>query len=418
MLPRLKNAKLEKCSHCMAGNQIRVSFKKHPPSRKSELLELVHYDVCGPLKVKKLWVYTLKSKDQVLEKFKHFQALVERQLGKKVKCNRSNNGGEYCGPFDGEALYTIVHVINLSPTIALNTEVPDKIWFGKDVKYDHLRVFSCNAFVHVPKDERPKLDMKTRQCIFMGYSHDEYGYRMYVPVEKKLVISRDVQFMEDQIIEDINKVKKSTPEKDNSLSEIDPLQMPIHDLDTTDNNAQNVGDGFDVPLDDDAEEEQKMSQNENLGDALEPPPVQIKRSNRQRQSSTRYTPDEYVTLTDGEEPECYQETMESEERQKAWQSKLQKSKHIDVRYHWICDALDAKLLELAKVHTDDNGVDMMTKIIGRGRKSEFLQPKEREKSSTFISAQISTTSKSRYCSDLDLEVCGSNHGRPWSIESN
>ncbi|RDX68085.1 hypothetical protein CR513_52966, partial [Mucuna pruriens] len=54
--------------------------------------------------------------------------------------------------------------------------------------------------------------------------------------------------------------------------------------------------------------------------------------------------------------------MKSEERQKAWQSKLQKFNHIDVRYHWICDALDVKLLELAKVHIDDNDADMMTKI--------------------------------------------------------
>ncbi|RDY08976.1 hypothetical protein CR513_06733, partial [Mucuna pruriens] len=46
----LKNAKLEKCFHCMASKQTRVSFKKHPSSRKSELLELVHFDVCGPLK--------------------------------------------------------------------------------------------------------------------------------------------------------------------------------------------------------------------------------------------------------------------------------------------------------------------------------------------------------------------------------
>ncbi|RDX79229.1 hypothetical protein CR513_40379, partial [Mucuna pruriens] len=40
--------------------------------------------------------------------------------------------------------------------------------------------------------KRSKLDMKTRQCIFIGYGHDEYGYRMYDPVEKKLVRSRDV----------------------------------------------------------------------------------------------------------------------------------------------------------------------------------------------------------------------------------
>ena len=117
MLSGLKNIDLEKCSHCMIGKQTRVSLKKHPPSRKSDLLELVHSDVCGPLKVKsfggalyfvtfiddyfrKLWVYALKSKDQVLEKFKEFHALVERQLGKKLKCIRTDKGSEYCGPFD------------------------------------------------------------------------------------------------------------------------------------------------------------------------------------------------------------------------------------------------------------------------------------------------------------------------------
>jgi len=42
-----------------------------------------------------------------------------------------------------------------------------------------------------------------------------------------------------------------------------------------------------------------------------------------------------------------------------------RSKHIDMRYHWIRGALDAKLLELAKIHTDDNGADMMTKTLLR-----------------------------------------------------
>ncbi|RDY10304.1 hypothetical protein CR513_05197, partial [Mucuna pruriens] len=44
-----------------------------------------------------------------------------------------------------------------------------------------------------------------------------------------------------------------------------------------------------------------------------------------------------------------------------------RSKHINVRYHWTRDALDAKLLELAKVYTDDNSVDMMTKVVPRGK---------------------------------------------------
>ena len=108
---------MKRCVHCLAGKQKRLSFHSHPPSTKSELLELVHSDLCGSLKVKskggalyfatfiddhscKIWVYPLKSKDQVLDVFKQFQALSERQIGKKLKCIRSDNGGEYIVPFD------------------------------------------------------------------------------------------------------------------------------------------------------------------------------------------------------------------------------------------------------------------------------------------------------------------------------
>ena len=40
-----------------------------------------------------------------------------------------------------------------------------------------------------------------------------------------------------------------------------------------------------------------------------------------------------------------------------------RSKHIDVRYHWIRDALEMKIFLLEKIHTDDNGSDMMTKAL-------------------------------------------------------
>ena len=117
MLSGIRKTHLQKCSHCFAGKQNRVSFKSHPPSRKSEILDLVHSDICGLMKTRtlggsvyfvtfiddhsrKLWVYTLKTKDQVLSVFKLFQALVERETGKKLKCIRTDNGGEYLGPFD------------------------------------------------------------------------------------------------------------------------------------------------------------------------------------------------------------------------------------------------------------------------------------------------------------------------------
>ena len=44
-----------------------------------------------------------------------------------------------------------------------------------------------------------------------------------------------------------------------------------------------------------------------------------------------------------------------------------RSKHIGVRYHWIHDALDTKLLVMEKVHIDDNGAYMMTKALPRGK---------------------------------------------------
>ncbi|PKI50178.1 hypothetical protein CRG98_029422 [Punica granatum] len=38
-----------------------------------------------------------------------------------------------------------------------------------------------------------------------------------------------------------------------------------------------------------------------------------------------------------------------------------RSKHIDIKFHWIRDVLEFKLVKLDKVHTDENGADMMTK---------------------------------------------------------
>ncbi|RVW54023.1 Aromatic aminotransferase ISS1 [Vitis vinifera] len=42
-----------------------------------------------------------------------------------------------------------------------------------------------------------------------------------------------------------------------------------------------------------------------------------------------------------------------------------RSKHIDVRYHWMRDALNDNLFELEKIHTDHNDSDMLTKSLPR-----------------------------------------------------
>jgi len=227
------------------------------------------------------------NKDQVLDKLKEFHALVERQSKKKLKCICSNNGGEYRGPFDayckqhgiahvktppktpqlnglvermnktllekvrcmlsdaklpkhfwGETLYTVVHIINLTPTVIMDSEVPNKIWFDKNVSYDHLHVFDCKAFVHIPRDERSKLDLKTRQWIFIGYGEDEFGYKFHDPVDKKLVRSRDIHFMEDQTIDNIEKVEKTTPKNDSNLTDGNLMRLLAHNLGNVEIKAQ------------------------------------------------------------------------------------------------------------------------------------------------------------------------------------
>ena len=84
--------------------------------------------------------------------------------------------------------------------------------------------------MHIPKDERSKFDVKTRQCIFIGYGLDEFGYRLYDPTEKKLVRSHDVVFMEDQTIQDVDKIEKVAHQYSDDLIDLDAI--PLSDFPT------------------------------------------------------------------------------------------------------------------------------------------------------------------------------------------
>ena len=44
---------------------------------------------------KNTWIYFLKAKDEVFDRFQEFRSLVENQTGRKIQVLRSNNGGEY-----------------------------------------------------------------------------------------------------------------------------------------------------------------------------------------------------------------------------------------------------------------------------------------------------------------------------------
>lgn len=57
-------------------------------------------------------------------------------------------------------------------------------------------MFGCVAYAHVPDVLRKKLDDKAKKYIFIGYSHETKGYKLYNPETKKVVVSHDVTFDE------------------------------------------------------------------------------------------------------------------------------------------------------------------------------------------------------------------------------
>ena len=64
---------------------------------------------------RKIWVYSLKHKDDVLAAFKSFHAFVTTQMDKKLKCVRTDNGSEYtnilCSTWNQERAYSSVESI-------------------------------------------------------------------------------------------------------------------------------------------------------------------------------------------------------------------------------------------------------------------------------------------------------------------
>jgi hypothetical protein len=177
------------------------------------------------------WISFLGKKYEVFDKFKEFKALVENQTEKKIKVLRIDNGGEFygnafkvfckkCGiarqnttpytpqqngvvermnmtlmeksrsilsgaelghEFWAQAVGTTCYLVNRSPSSALDDKTPHKVWNEKKPSLQHLRVFGCDSYVHVPKENMSKLDKKVEKCIFIGYKDGVKGYKLWNP---------------------------------------------------------------------------------------------------------------------------------------------------------------------------------------------------------------------------------------------
>jgi hypothetical protein len=227
------------------------------------ILERIHTDVCGPFLVastikhryyvifvddfsRKCWIFIMQKNDQTFSKFYEFKALVEKELGKKVKSLRRDNGGEYISnefkdfcsregirrelivphnpqqngvmerknrmivgatrvmlhdeglPMNlwEEACNTAVYVQNCCPHRILGMSTPEEAFTGKKHDVSHFKIFGSSVYVHVTKDSRKKLEPTTEVGIFVGYTETPHNYRVYLSKSKMSVMRRDIKFDE------------------------------------------------------------------------------------------------------------------------------------------------------------------------------------------------------------------------------
>ena len=103
--------------------------------------------------------------------------------------------------FWGEAVMTAIRLLNLRPTLHEQHKTPFELWYGRKPSIKHLRVFGCDAFVHVLNDERVKMDAKAIKCIFIGYDTlKPNGYRFFNINTNTVMVRRDAKFNEFSFI--------------------------------------------------------------------------------------------------------------------------------------------------------------------------------------------------------------------------
>ena len=82
---------------------------------------------------------------------------------------------------------TTCYLKNRSPTSTLVNKTPHEVWSSKKPSITHLKVFGCDAFMHVPNEKMSKLDNKVEKCIFVNYKDGIKGYKLWNPIIRKII---------------------------------------------------------------------------------------------------------------------------------------------------------------------------------------------------------------------------------------
>jgi len=97
----------------------------------------------------------------------------------------------------GEATVTTIYIQNRSLHRIVNNMTLKEAFTWKKPCVNHLWIFGCPTYIHVPKDKRKNLDSTSIKGIFVGYSLSSKAYRIYIKEGRQIEVSRDVIFDEN-----------------------------------------------------------------------------------------------------------------------------------------------------------------------------------------------------------------------------
>ncbi|KAL0456140.1 UNVERIFIED_CONTAM: Retrovirus-related Pol polyprotein from transposon TNT 1-94 [Sesamum latifolium] len=201
--------------------------------------------------------------------------------------------------FWSEALLTAAYLINRSPSVPLNSKLPECMWSGKNIDLSSIRIFGCFAFALQNGD---KLDLRAQKCIFIGYPIGVKGYRLWLRSQPgfKVIISRDVTFNE------IEMPCLSSSHKNHHNSDTESIFNKV-ETDQIDNQQG---------------EENELEENQQVDNPPAPPPdhntYQLARDRERRKSRipTKFRDYHLALNTETTEPYSYEEALESRNSKK------------------------------------------------------------------------------------------------------
>ncbi|GJU06633.1 retrovirus-related pol polyprotein from transposon TNT 1-94 [Tanacetum coccineum] len=217
-LPKLKYVKDQLCSSCEVSKAKRSSFKsKTVPSLKG-LLNLLHMDLCGPMRVASIngKKYIL---DETLEVLKDFLMMIQRNLQALVISVRTDRGTEFLNKtlhaffkeeavrtmlsasklplfFWAEAIATACYTQNRSIIIPTHEKTAYHIINDRKPSIKHLYIFGCTCYLTRDGENLDKIKEKGDPCILAEYSTQSKGHRVNNKRTRLIVESIHLRFNE------------------------------------------------------------------------------------------------------------------------------------------------------------------------------------------------------------------------------